>query len=77
LGLKCAQQWSKGAAITSARARFDAMRKNRPENADELRVLSKVLVWLYQGGSGDRSEINLNGPSERDVWMRLSAEDEG
>jgi len=57
--------------------RFDAMRKNRPENADELRVLSKVLVWLYQGGSGDRSEINLNGPSERDVWMRLSAEDEG
>jgi DNA polymerase-3 subunit epsilon/ATP-dependent DNA helicase DinG len=57
--------------------RFDAMRKNAPETADELRVLAKVLVWLNQGGSGDRSEINLNGPSEREVWTRLSAEDEG
>ena len=57
--------------------RFDAMRKNGPENADELRVLAKILVWLYQGGSGDRGEINLNGPAEREVWPRLSAEDEG
>ena len=57
--------------------RFDAMRKNAPENVDELRVLAKVLVWLDQGGSGDRSEINLNGPAEREVWSRLSAEDEG
>lgn len=56
---------------------YSAMRKNGPENADELRVLAKTLVWLYQGGSGDRSEINLNGPAERDVWLRLSAEDEG
>jgi len=53
------------------------MRKNAPENVDELRVLAKVLVWLDQGGSGDRSEINLNGPAEREVWSRLSAEDEG
>lgn len=57
--------------------RFDAMRKNGPETADELRVLAKSLVWLYQGGSGDRGELNLNGPAERDVWMRMSAEDEG
>ncbi len=26
---------------------------------------------------GDRTEINLNGPIERSVWSRLSAEDEG
>jgi DNA polymerase-3 subunit epsilon/ATP-dependent DNA helicase DinG len=57
--------------------RFDGMRKNGPESADELRVLAKVLVWLQQGGKGDRSEINLNGPAERDVWNSLSAEDEG
>ena len=25
---------------------------------------------------GDRNEINLNGPVERDMWMRVSAEDE-
>jgi DNA polymerase-3 subunit epsilon/ATP-dependent DNA helicase DinG len=57
--------------------RLDGMRKNGPESADALRVLGKVLVWLYQGGSGDRGEINLNGPAERDVWNSLSAEDEG
>ncbi len=57
--------------------RLDAMRKRKPDNADEIRVMSKVLVWLNQGGSGDRSEINLNGPIEREVWSKLSAEDEG
>ncbi len=57
--------------------RLDNMRKNGPENADELRVLAKILVWLDEGGAGDRSEINLNGPAERMVWSNLSAEDEG
>ena len=57
--------------------RLEGLRKNGPENADELRVLAKVLVWINQGGSGDRGEINLNGPAERDVWSSLSAEDEG
>jgi len=46
--------------------RLEGLRKNGPENADELRVLAKVLVWIHQGGTGDRSEINLNGPAERD-----------
>jgi len=57
--------------------RFEMLRKNQPESVDELRVLAKVLVWLDRGGSGDRSEINLNGPAEREVWSRISAEDEG
>ncbi len=57
--------------------RLESLRKNGPQSIDELRVLAKVLVWLQQGGSGDRGEINLNGPTEREVWSRLSAEDEG
>lgn len=57
--------------------RIENLRRRGPETADELRVLAKVLVWLYQNGSGDRSEINLNGSSEREVWSRLSADDEG
>lgn len=57
--------------------RLEALRQRTPENADEMRVLGKVLVWLLEGGSGDRGEINLNGPVERDYWMRLSAENEG
>jgi ATP-dependent DNA helicase DinG len=57
--------------------RLESMRKNGPATADELRLLAKIQVWLFNGGNGDRGEINLNGPQEREVWMRLSAEDEG
>ncbi|MEN6409324.1 MAG: helicase C-terminal domain-containing protein [Anaerolineaceae bacterium] len=57
--------------------KLSLLRQRGPENADELRVLAKVLVWLGEGGTGDRGEINLNGPAERDIWARLSAEDEG
>ncbi|MBP1692792.1 MAG: DnaQ exonuclease/DinG helicase family protein [Chloroflexi bacterium] len=57
--------------------RLESMRRRGPENIDELRVLAKVLVWLQETQTGDRSEINLNGPNERMVWNHLSAEDEG
>ena len=57
--------------------RLHSLRERGPQSAEEMRVLSKVLVWLNEGGKGDRNEINLNGPIERDVWSRLSAEDEG
>lgn len=56
--------------------RLEAMRHRGPNTVDEMRVLAKVLVWQTQSASGDRGEINLNGPAERDIWMRLSAEDE-
>lgn len=56
--------------------KFDALRRRGPENADEMRVLAKTLLWLTETTSGDRSEINLNGPAERSIWAQLSAEDE-
>lgn len=56
--------------------RLENMRRRPPNTPDEIRVLAKILVWLYEGGSGDRNELNLNGPIEREVWSRLSAEDE-
>ncbi len=57
--------------------KLNALRERGPDNADEMRVLGKLLVWLNQGGSGDRGEINLNGPAERDIWSRMSAQDDG
>jgi DNA polymerase-3 subunit epsilon/ATP-dependent DNA helicase DinG len=57
--------------------RLAAMRRRKPETIHELRVLCKVLVWLLESRTGDRTEINLNGSYERTVWSRLSAEDEG
>ncbi len=57
--------------------RLQLMRKNGPNTIDEARVLSKILVWSWDGASGDRNDLNLNRPSEKEVWNRLSAEDEG
>ncbi|MEA3327532.1 MAG: helicase C-terminal domain-containing protein [Chloroflexota bacterium] len=57
--------------------RLAAMRRRKPENVHEMRVLGKVLVWLLESQTGDRAEINLNGNVERMVWSHLSAEDEG
>jgi len=58
--------------------RLEIMRQHGPDSPEAMRVLAKILVWLYEDGRGDRSEINLGGPAEREVWnSRLSAEDEG
>ena len=56
--------------------RLENMRHFGPRNADEMRVLAKVMVWGLNNQSGDRSEINLTGPTEREVWNRMSAEDD-
>jgi ATP-dependent DNA helicase DinG len=56
--------------------RLHNMRHFGPSNADELRVLAKVLVWQLQNQSGDRNELNLTGPAEREAWVKLSAEDD-
>jgi ATP-dependent DNA helicase DinG len=55
--------------------RFELLRHRGPANSDEMRILAKVLVWLLNNSSGDRTEINLTGPSEREIWVHISAED--
>ncbi len=56
--------------------RLQALRHRKPQNATELRVLGKVLVWLESGGSGNLNELTLTGPSEKETWVRISAQDE-
>jgi DNA polymerase-3 subunit epsilon/ATP-dependent DNA helicase DinG len=77
LGLDLRACVLKGRANYLCPRRLEILRQRMPENVDEMRVLAKILVWLTQGGQGDRNEINLNGPAERDIWTRLSAADEG
>ena len=57
--------------------RLEAMRRRGPDSPEEMRVLAKIFVWLQGSTTGDRGEINLNGPIEREVWSRLSAADDG
>jgi DNA polymerase-3 subunit epsilon/ATP-dependent DNA helicase DinG len=56
--------------------RLENLRHFGPRTADEMRVLAKVMVWQLDNTSGDRSELNLTGPTEREVWNRMSAEDD-
>jgi DNA polymerase-3 subunit epsilon/ATP-dependent DNA helicase DinG len=76
MGINLTASVMKGRSNYLCPRRLEIMRHRGPESADEIRVLGKVLVWLQSSNVGDRSEINLNGQSERDVWMRLCAEDE-
>jgi DNA polymerase-3 subunit epsilon/ATP-dependent DNA helicase DinG len=56
--------------------RLENLRHYGPRTADEMRVLAKVMVWQLNNQSGDRGELNLTGPVEREVWVRISAEDD-
>jgi DNA polymerase-3 subunit epsilon/ATP-dependent DNA helicase DinG len=76
LGIDLRAAVLKGRSNYMCPRRVESLRKRGVDTPDELRVLSKVLVWLQSTATGDRSEINLNGPVERQAWMRLSAEDD-
>ena len=56
--------------------RLENLRHFGPRTVDEMRVLAKVMVWQMTNQSGDRNELNLTGPVEREVWLRMSAEDD-
>lgn len=77
MGMNISAAVMKGRSNYLCPRRLENLRRRGPEHADEMRVLCKVLVWLQTTSSGDRNEINLNGPIERDIWVHLSAEDEG
>ncbi|MBI2334107.1 MAG: DEAD/DEAH box helicase family protein, partial [Chloroflexi bacterium] len=56
--------------------RLQYLRSHGPANATEMRVLAKLIIWQLENTSGDRNDLNLQGPLEREVWSRLSAEDD-
>ena len=77
LGLPIRAAVLKGRSNYLCPRRLATMRRRGPETIHEMRVLGKVLVWLLESRTGDRTEINLNLSVDRMVWSRLSAEDEG
>lgn len=77
MGINLSSAVMKGRSNYLCPRRLENFRRRRPDTADEIRVLAKVLVWLLTTTSGDRNELNLNGAVERDIWLRLSADDEG
>jgi DNA polymerase-3 subunit epsilon/ATP-dependent DNA helicase DinG len=76
LGLDLRASVLKGRINYLCPRRLEAMRHRKPRDGNELRLMAKVLVWLEQGGSGELAEVNLTGPTEKEIWSRLSAQDE-
>ena len=76
LGLDFRATVLKGRSNYLCPRRLEALRYRGPINKEEMRVLGKVLVWLEQGGDGDKGRLNLNSPMEREIWSKLSANDE-
>ncbi len=76
LNLDCTATVLKGRSNYLCPHHLESLRKSKPKNVDEMRVLGKILVWLESSQSGDRGEINLNGQREMRVWNRISAEHE-
>ena len=54
--------------------RLDAMRSRDDLDADELKMLARVLVWLTQTTTGDRAELSLPTSRDRAIWGRLATE---
>jgi len=76
LGMDLRAAVLKGRANYLCPRRLEYLRTHGPRTADEMRILAKVLVWSLTNNNGDRTEINLTGPAERDVWLHISAEDD-
>ncbi|MFZ5919095.1 MAG: helicase C-terminal domain-containing protein [Chloroflexota bacterium] len=66
----------KGRSNYLCQRRFDIFGRNRQLNADEIRLLAKVLVWLPSTTTGDRSELFLPTYAEQSLWHHVSAEAE-
>ncbi len=76
LNLQCRASVLKGRSNYLCPHHFESLRKSKPKNSDEMRVLGKIIVWLETSQTGDRGEINLNGLRERRIWNRISADHE-
>lgn len=66
----------KGRANYLCLSHFERLRERGPRDLTEFVMLGRLLVWLQEGGSGDRAELPPRGPQESAIWKRLSA-DEG
>lgn len=55
--------------------RWTALRRAPSLTVEEARLLARLLIWLPQTQTGDRSELNLSN-NEENAWWRISAAEE-
>ena len=64
----------KGRANYLCHRRWSRMRSNETLSENEARLLAKVMVWMRETTTGDRSELNLGHRSAAAPWDRLSSQ---
>lgn len=70
------------AAVLKGRSNYlcfkqlENLRRRGARDTAEAVMLAKLLVWLHEGGNGDKGELNLRSGREDETWRRLSAEEE-
>jgi DNA polymerase-3 subunit epsilon/ATP-dependent DNA helicase DinG len=54
--------------------RLADLRRNGPKTQDEVRLLTKILIWLPNTLTGDGDELFIPAPGERTAYARMSAQ---
>jgi len=54
--------------------RFAKVRHEGPNNADEMTLFARMLLWLPTSNNGDVAEIPLRTRGEREAWGRLNSQ---
>src|SRR5437870_12105636 len=78
-GLREWLPWDFTACLLKGRSNYVSLRRWRRylaevcHDSDELRFKLKVLVWLHNTESGDRSELRLHGREEV-FWARIASD---
>jgi predicted DnaQ family exonuclease/DinG family helicase len=71
--------WDFEACLLKGRPNYVSLRRWRRyllepcRDSDELKFKLKVLIWLHQTETGDRSELRLQGPEEV-YWARIASD---
>ncbi|HEX6548550.1 MAG TPA: helicase C-terminal domain-containing protein [Candidatus Dormibacteraeota bacterium] len=78
-GLRSWLPWDFEACLLKGRTNYVSLRRWRRyiaepcQDSDELRFKLKVMVWLHQTETGDRSELRLQGREEV-FWARIASD---
>lgn len=64
----------KGKGRYMCQLRLNDLRKIGPRTLDEVRVMTKILIWLPNTLTGDADELFMPAPGERAAFQHLSAQ---
>jgi DNA polymerase-3 subunit epsilon/ATP-dependent DNA helicase DinG len=74
LGIEGRAAVMKGKSRYLCPLRLNDLRRNGPKTLEEVRLLTKILIWLPNTLTGDGDELFIPAPPERAAFLRLSAQ---